>query len=58
MEIDDKSYEAWYRKGLAEEALKQYQEALNSYERAIFIKPNYQAAIDARQRVIRLFNEQ
>jgi tetratricopeptide (TPR) repeat protein len=50
--IDDKSYEAWFGKALAEERLNRLENALRSYERSIFIKPNYQAAIDARQRIL------
>jgi tetratricopeptide (TPR) repeat protein len=52
LEIDDKSYEAWFGKALAEERLNRLENALRSYERSIFIKPNYQAAIDARQRIL------
>ncbi|AFY79724.1 MAG: protein kinase [Hydrococcus sp. C42_A2020_068] len=52
LEINDEAFEAWYGKGRAEEGLRRYEEAVRSYERAIFIKPNYQPAIDARQRVI------
>jgi serine/threonine protein kinase len=53
IELNDKSFEAWYGKGSAEEGSGLYEEAIKSYERAIFIKPNYQAAIDARQRTIK-----
>lgn len=51
------SYEAWFGKGLVEESLGQYREALRSYETAISIKPNWDAAIDAFQRIeARLYN--
>jgi serine/threonine protein kinase/Flp pilus assembly protein TadD len=51
IQVNRDSYEAWYSKGLVEEALQQYREAIKAYEKAIALKPNWQLAIEALQRV-------
>jgi serine/threonine protein kinase/Tfp pilus assembly protein PilF len=49
--IDDNSYEAWYGRGLVEESLFQYQNAKQSYEKAFALKPDWEMAIEALQRI-------
>ena len=51
IEINRDSYEAWFGRGLVQESLRQYQEAIMSYERAISLRPNWDVAIKALQRV-------
>ena len=51
IEINRDSYEAWFGKGLVQESLQQDREAIRSYERAISLRPNWDVAIKALQRV-------
>ena len=56
IEINRNSYEAWFGKGLAQESLQQYREAIRSYETAISLRPNWDVAIKALQRVEKRLN--
>ncbi len=53
LEINRNSYEAWYGKGLVQESLRQYRSAIESYQQAFTIKPDWEIAIEALQRVER-----
>jgi tetratricopeptide (TPR) repeat protein len=48
VEIQPNHYEAWYSRGNALVNLKRYQDAIESYDKALQYKPDYQAAKDAR----------
>ncbi len=58
LEINNNSYEAWYGKGLVHESLRQYRSAIESYQQAFTIKPDWEIAIKALQRVERKLGEQ
>ena len=51
LSINSQSDEAWYNKGLAEEALERYQDAYDSYDQARVIDPLKQQYRDAQKRV-------
>lgn len=43
--IDQNYAAAWYNKGVALHILKSYEEAIQAYDRALAIDPNYELAL-------------
>jgi parallel beta-helix repeat protein len=52
LELEPKSYGAWYNKGLMFENIERYNEAINSYDKAIAIKPNFTNAIKSKNSLL------
>lgn len=53
IDLDQDTPEAWFGKGLVEESLRQYSLAQQSYHKAFTLKPDWEIAIKALQRVER-----
>jgi serine/threonine protein kinase/Tfp pilus assembly protein PilF len=49
--VDNNSYEGWYGKGLVQESLQKYEDAKQSYEKAFSLKPDWEIAAQALQRI-------
>ncbi|BAZ04016.1 tetratricopeptide repeat protein [Calothrix sp. NIES-3974] len=58
LRADDNHPEAWFAQGNAYFNLQQYTNARTAYERAIALKPDYQAAINARNQVEEILKNQ
>ncbi|MFB2837806.1 tetratricopeptide repeat protein [Floridanema evergladense] len=56
--INPDNYEAWYSRGLLQQEMGDSQGALYSYNQAIRVKPDYQAAIQAKERLLKLTGKQ
>ncbi|MFB2837797.1 protein kinase domain-containing protein [Floridanema evergladense] len=56
--INPNNYEAWYSRGLLQQEMRDFPQALYSYSQAIQVKPDYQAAIQAKERLLKLTGKQ
>ncbi len=55
--INPNSYEAWYSRGLLQQEMGDFPGARYSYKQAIQVKPDYQAAIQAKERLLKLIEK-
>lgn len=55
--INQNNHEAWYYRGLLQKEMGDFQAAFYSYNQAIRVKPDYQAAIQERERLLKFIGK-